>query len=344
MEYALFVLPHANARYAASSSKLFLAEVQCIALAAGLAMEDVHVQQEKGLSFVGFHAPEMTAAQRGALRRSALSYGLFSRRAGDFHLEEGPFSSPFSAMAAILKYKGKTNETFTSFLLNMAIFSSVGAPRFEGGLRVLDPMCGRGTSLFVALAHGHDAFGIEIDPKNVQEMHNFTKRYLTYEHFKHKEDVQGLTVGGKKGGEKTTFVLSADAEAYKAGHVQKLCFVHGDAVHAKAFYSKEAFDVLVCDLPYGVQHAPRQGNQGGKARITLEQMLHRMLEPACALLKAGGAAALSFNTFTLKRAVVCAALEDAGCRVLTAPYYQDLSHWVEQAVERDCVVAVKDHG
>jgi hypothetical protein len=55
----------------------------------------------------------------------------------------------------------------------------------------------------------------------------------------------------------------------------------------------------------------------------------------------GGAAAVSFNTYTLKRKAVCEALENAGLTVQNEPPFDDFSHWVEQAVNRDMVIAVK---
>ena len=50
---------------------------------------------------------------------------------------------------------------------------------------------------------------------------------------------------------------------------------------------------------------------------------------------------MAFNTFTLKRESVCAALQSAGFKSLREPPFDDFSHWVEQAVNRDMVIAVK---
>ena len=51
-------------------------------------------------------------------------------------------------LSGVLKYKGKTNEMFTGMLVNLAVFSSEYAKWFDRPLQVLDPMCGRGTTLF----------------------------------------------------------------------------------------------------------------------------------------------------------------------------------------------------
>src|SRR5579859_3934445 len=69
-------------------------------------------------------------------------------------------------MAEIRRYKGKTNEVFTQVLLNMALFAGVYAGRFTERLRILDVLAGGGTTLFLALAAGCDAFGIELEKQD----------------------------------------------------------------------------------------------------------------------------------------------------------------------------------
>src|SRR5437764_14356410 len=71
-------------------------------------------------------------------------------------------------MAEIRRYKGKTNEIFTQVLLNIAIFAGSYVDRFTARLRILDPLAGGGTTLFLALASGYDAFGIEMERQDVE--------------------------------------------------------------------------------------------------------------------------------------------------------------------------------
>lgn len=56
-------------------------------------------------------------------------------------------------------------------------------------------------------------------------------------------------------------------------------------------------------------------------------------------LKRGGAAAISFNTLTLRKDALLTLLQNAGFTPLTEPPYDDFSHFVEQAVHRDFIVA-----
>ena len=53
-------------------------------------------------------------------------------------------------MAATRRYKGKTNETFTHFLCNMAKYASDFAREEWAALDVVDPLCGGGPTLFTA--------------------------------------------------------------------------------------------------------------------------------------------------------------------------------------------------
>ena len=93
--------------------------------------------------------------------------------------------------------------------------------------------------------------------------------------------------------------------------------------------------VLVADLPYGVQHAP----QDGRRTETLPQLLGRALPAWKQALLPGGAMALSFNTLTLPRKRLLAAVEEAGFTPVFDENDHRFEHFVEQAVTRDVVLA-----
>ena len=78
---------------------------------------------------------------------------------------------------------------------------------------------------------------------------------------------------------------------------------------------------------------PRKG--AGAYRHLLRSALPAWREA----LRPGGALAVAFNTYTLPRATVLAAVEAAGLEPI--PDAPDFEHWVEQAVERDLVLAKK---
>ena len=72
-------------------------------------------------------------------------------------------------LITIPKYAGKTNEQFTKLLLNVTLLCSASADRMlDRRLRVLDPLCGRGTTLNQALTYGYDVAGIDLDGKDFE--------------------------------------------------------------------------------------------------------------------------------------------------------------------------------
>ncbi len=90
----------------------------------------------------------LTDRQKAALLRASSLLALFALEGNSLTpLMEGFSRGAFFDMPAILKYKGKTNESFTRLLVNLAVFSAARAA-FEKRLTVLDPLCGKGTTFF----------------------------------------------------------------------------------------------------------------------------------------------------------------------------------------------------
>ena len=76
--------------------------------------------------------------------------------------------------------------------------------------------------------------------------------------------------------------------------MRTLMLAEGDSGLVGDLLKKRPADLLVCDLPYGVQHAP----QNGKKAESFPKLLERILPAWRWALKPGGAAAISFNTLT----------------------------------------------
>lgn len=338
MYYGMLLCPHANARYHQAMKPLAQAELQLLLQAAKLSCETEYCSFG-GVDWLCFQSPELTDEARRILRAHSHLY-LFAR------IEDDERFTPLFAAAdvylnadltGILKYKGKTNEVFTHMLNNFALFSGSFFARPAAEIRFLDPLCGRGTALFDAVNRGWSATGIDMDNTDISEAYNFFKRYLEYHHYKHTAKDDSLTVQGKKPVQRRTFIFAHTVEAYKAGETVSLSLMRGDTVDAAGALPKTGFHLITADLPYGVQHAP--GAQGKMS--SFEGLLSRALGTWRGKLKAQGAIALSFNSYTLKRNTLCAMLADAGYEPLTGSFYDQLEHWVEQAVLRDLVVARK---
>ena len=319
MHYTMLLWPHANARYQVETEKLARAELEVMLSRLGMeyTWEEGGVA---GLPSLDFAARPLADAEATVISRHSLLYALFERREDGALLPLLGREAPRVGgdLPGILKYKGKTNENFTQLLINLAWL----AGNMPEKAHLLDPMCGRGTALFVALNRGWDVVGSDIDRAALREAEQFFKRYLEYHRFKHTTKRGSLTLRGKKSAPYTAFTLPAGT----------LRLAEAEAARAREAFGAGTFDLLCADLPYGVQHG---------ANMPLEALLRLALPAWAETLKHGAAMALSFNAQTLPARKVRALLAGAGLRVLEGGPYDHFEHWVEQAVTRDIAVAVR---
>lgn len=337
MDYAFLLWPHANTRYVASLRKLAYQELHCMLKACGIPAEISWIV----LGGAPWLHVSCTTLSSSALRlisgHSSIYMGatLESRLLRPLEYMEPDYLPP--DMAEVLKYKGKTNASFTGLMLNCALCASAFAHAQEP-LHIMDPMCGKATGLFCAITRGHNATGIEIDGKDVQEAGDYIGRYLQLHRIKHKAVKGSMTLPGGKSAPYTAWQFADTNEHYQAGDTRTLKLIHGDTLQSSAMLKKQSVHLMIADLPYGVQHAPRQEKHTDGFLPLMKKALPGWHE----VLKPGGAIALSFNTYTLKKADLTNELHKAGFVVLTEDPYNDFEHWVEQAVVRDLVVAVKE--
>lgn len=331
MKYIMLLWPHANVRYQNETMKLAESELKL--------MLDVHapeaaVSRYEGLELpaLEIHLKAMTPALLGALRAHSLMYALFEAC-------EGGLLRPVTAraeayvgadLAGILKYKGKTNEIFLQLLVNVALYSGGFAHRAEEKLELLDPMCGRATALFVGANRGWNTTGTDVDKNDLSEAEKFLKRYFEYHRMKHEYTRTSRTIAGAKPTPVTCFAFSDTPVHFKKGDKRSLSLANADAARVREVFGKEKFHMIVCDLPYGVQHSGVGGSP--------EKLLERALPSWREALKKGGTVAVSFNAQTLRRERVVELLEQSGFEAKRGGAYEGFSHWVEQAVTRDIAV------
>lgn len=332
MKYIFLLWPHANVRYRSEACKLAEAELRIllarVAPGVGIAQTEI----------VGIPALELTCSEAldsraiAAIQGHSLLYGLFEGHVdGALHPVAGRERAYLGEdLPGILKYKGKTNELFTQLLVNIALYSGDYWDHHEP-LNLLDPMCGRGTTLYVGANRGWNVTGADVDRVDLREAEQFFKRYLEYHRFKHTIERGSLTAQGKKPAQSVQFTYSDTAENYKQKKTATLRLVNADAHGVRALFGARAFHCIACDLPYGVQHLSSGGS--------LESLLAKMLPGWREALKQGGTVAVSFNAQSLKTDTVLNLMEDAGLEPLREEPYRQFSHWVEQAVTRDVAVA-----
>ena len=335
MKYCFQLLPHANIRYQESLNLLGSAELSCILQALNI-KTDVQLATIGGAPFLCFETEALTQEQLNACAsHSALNFMC---------AEENGLLRPLTCdrgdyfprdLAEVLKYKGKTSAVFTHMMINLALTASdfYGAKR---QLTVLDPLCGRGTTLFVALERGMNSVGIDLDRKDLKEAADYLSRYLQYHRLKHKLDQSARTVKGQNVPD-ALYTLADSKQHFQAGDTRTLRLLLGDTGYAGALMKKTPADLLVADLPYGVQHAPQEGRRPEN----FPGMLRRVLPAWKDAIKPGAGVAISFNSLTLPRATLVELLTAAGFQPMLEPPYNNFEHFVEQAVTRDVVVARK---
>lgn len=338
MQYAFQLLPHANIRYMDSLQKLAKAELQC--LLQGLGLRAIpHIELLGGAPFLLFETDPLSDQAIKVLSKLSCLYMAASLEDG--LLRPLTFDNPWylpGDVAEVLKYKGKTSPAFTMMMINCALSAS-GYLCHPEPITVMDPLSGKGTTLFCALRRGENAIGLEIDKKDVKECSDYFRKYLQLHLYKHQHKLSSLTVPSEKAVPQQSFVFDTDPAAYAKGDGHTLRLLQGDTMLAHRLIKPESVHVMVADLPYGVQHAP----QSGTKPMSFDAFMAKALPAWHKLLKKDGALALSFNTFTLDHDKLIHMLERAGFTPLSDSPYHDFSHWVEQAVNRDLVIARPNH-
>ncbi|ATG52566.1 hypothetical protein CFK38_14325 [Brachybacterium vulturis] len=239
-------------------------------------------------------------------------------------------------LETILRYPGKTNEQFTALLINLAAaLSTRRAGLFDGTLSLLDPLCGRGTTLNRALRLGLSPVGAEIDRKDVEAYRAFLGTWLRDHRLKHTLDSTRLTVHGEQLGTRFEAELAPDKQTLRAGGGQRLTVLGCDTARLGQLLPAASVDALVADLPYGVQHGSRA--DGAWRRSPLEVL--RAAAPGWRrLLRDGAGIALAVNRRTLDHDQASAVLAESGLRVLSTD--GAFRHRVDQSIDRDILLAV----
>jgi hypothetical protein len=343
--YALLLRPGTNRVYAKGAAELNAAELAVInqgALHGSLrAVEPTVIG---GVDYVRFETEgELTAGAVAHLSNLSSAFALF-RITDDTHLVPvslTPMAYLDDDLLTIMRYKGKTNEQFTKLLFNVTLAASVHATDWLGRrLRVLDPVCGRGTSLNQGLVYGFDVDGIEMDRTAYDAYRTFFLTWLKDKRYKHQANAMPLRRDGKVAGRRVEVVFARDKDEYKADDVQRMRLVNDDTTQAGEHYRKPVFDLVVGDLPYGVQHASRA--QPNAPTRDPHALVERALPGWTRAMKPGAALGLSFNNKVLPRADLVELLRAGGL----APSGNEASfeHRVDHAITRDLVVAAKPAG
>lgn len=239
--------------------------------------------------------------------------------------ETGPFLRPVPVaeplrftpdLVEARRYKGKTNELLTHFLVNIARWTHGNAPRL-----LFDPMAGGGTLAFTALRFGLSVLGVERDKEAVAGTDTFLRTYFQQERIKHRRLQEK-----RKAGSRFRFELP---------DTQTITIAQGETRDSRTLLEglpgTPRADLVVGDLPYSIQHSARQ---------PLPALLAEALPVWHELAAPGAVLALAWNATALKREQMLELVAKAGWHPVIGGPYERMAHQVDRVIKvRDVVVA-----
>lgn len=340
-KYAILANPGHNRIYFGTALKIAISELEAIAGAYDMEIDEINEENIGLPASICFSTNrELKEEDFKVLGFTSIYYALFEIvkdgllrpiMAPDFH------TFPES-MVQILKYNGKTNEQFTRLMVNLALSACrTGSDK----ITLFDPMCGKGTTLYEGFIRGFDVKGIEINKKWTVEVQTYVVRFLKEGRYKHKaQKLKRSDTNGKKIADGFSLTAAAKKADFNDGRVQTFQLFNADTRNSKLLIKKKSCDIIICDLPYGVQHGSKNDNNSNMSRSPLG-LLKQALIPWHDVLKTKGSIVLSYNEFTMKYDDIAVLLEDKGFKVLNESPYNNYLHRVDQSINRNLIVAVK---
>lgn len=323
------VAPQRSTQYTNLARDLAPAEI--VASPLGPALSNVSLEHLGGQDYVKFTTPEGLSEQHRRLLASMAMLGSVFELYDAIGAVQGPLLRPVdvsypyalsSDLPSIRRYKGKTSEFFTHFVCNIARNASAFRDKEWGELKLLDPLCGGGTTLLVGLTLGAGVAGVEIDRGDVESTATFIMQYCRENRIKLEKTEERLRK-----------LASARRWLFQIGKEKPLrCMLaNGDGSMAKELTSGFGQPhLIVTDLPYGIQH-----------NAPLQALLAECLPAWARLLMPGGALAFSWDSTRFTREEMVAFVEaTAPFNVVQDPPYDGLAHRVDRVIKRrDVLVA-----
>jgi len=323
----MLIAPSLNRVYAGEAPRLAASE---LAVTAGVEVEPVVIA---GVDYLRIQADD-SENLRGIVAVQSARLGLYEEVSGLLRPIELPVVDVLDEdLVTIPKYPGKTNEQLTRLLLNVTLSQVVAG---QGTRSVLDPLCGRGTTLLQAWRLGHDAAGIESDQKAVEAFAAYLKTYLRRKRIKHTAEMTPVRREGKSLGKRF------DAEVTVDGRSMSLGVFTGDTRQSVKLWGKRRFDAIVTDAPYGIVHGSVSDVRGGGRDRSASGLLADAIPVWASQLRSGGALGMSWNTLGTPRERLAELLTAAGLVVRDDGPWRHFSHRVDSSVHRDVIVAVRE--
>jgi SAM-dependent methyltransferase len=347
MQYLILQNPGHNRVYYNASENLALAELTIASKRTSQTLENIESFDLSGIRYISFKsANNLSSKDIEIISKLSFFFAFYELKEIDgkpvlFPIAKSNNEYIDAKISSLLKYQGKTNELFTKMMINVALLTS--EVEYADSIKLLDPVSGRGTTLFESAVYGFDAYGIEIEPKSVHETQVFFKKFLENERLKHKSDKRQIYSFSKT---ETVhiqeFKYALNKEDFKSDSKTKtLGLINGNASDAYKYFKKAKFNLIVGDLPYGIFHGNKGEEHSASKTRNPKTFLSESLVEWYKVLKKGGVIVLAWNSFIISKEQLAHVFEDNNFQVLKDAPYSDFEHMVDKSIKRDIIVARK---
>ena len=344
MKYAVLSNPGHNRVYFETSLKLSISEFGLVSQRISVECNNVQNQTLFGIPYVTFETDrELSQSDIKIVSDLSFVYALYKVVMVDDNvylkpIEKNEDSFIDDSMSTILKYTGKTNEIFTRMMINIAYYSQKNTQN----IKLLDPIAGKGTTLYEGYIRGYHVFGVEIGERVVNESYHFVKRFLETERYKFNYSSMRIPGHNKSfSAQRHTFIAAKTKEEMKNKHTKTIELIAGNSQYADKFFKKNYFDMIVGDLPYGVQHGNVTNEKQSSLTRNPAELLNVCLPAWREVLKPSGIIVLAWNSNVLPRNKMEQIFQEKGMLVKNDEAYLQFEHRVDQSILRDIIVAQK---
>lgn len=345
MQYLILQNPGHNRVYYLSADKMALAELNIALLRLSISTKSTKIEIVKGIRYISFETEtEVGETELDIISKLSFVFALYQV----VQVNHIPYLKPIqltdyaylnTKISSLLKYPGKTNELFTKMMINVALLSSDF--NYHDKINLLDPVAGKGTTLFEAGIYGFDAYGIETNAKAIHETTVFFKKYLETEHIKHTFEKRRIAGSNKTNAIQAEefFYATTKSDFKNRDNQHKLVLINGNTTHAQSYFKQAKFQLLVGDLPYGIYHGNTTEKSGGTRNPY--ELLSTALPGWKTILRQGGTLVLAWNSFLVKREKLAQLFAENGFVMPENTVYGAFEHMVDKSIKRDIIVAKK---
>ncbi len=346
-KYLILQHPGHNRVYYNLAGKLALAELKIAVQRLDVICDIVEIKEIKDVRYLFIESKEnLTSNDLKIISRLSFVFAIF--RLQEFQDENclipiSKFDYEYvdNKISSLLKYSGKTNELFTKMMINVALLSSDF--NYNENIKLLDPVAGKGTTLFEGIVYGFNVTGIEIDSKSVLAANLFFKKYLEKERFKHTANKR--QVYGKSKSEAIyiqEFEYARSKEEFKSEESRKkFGLVTGNSQEASKYFRNESFHLIVGDLPYGIAHGNTSDKKSTSITRNPSELLSQCVPEWYEVLKTGGVTVIAWNSFVVSKQKLEEIFSKNGFDVLAESPYDGFEHMVDKSIKRDILVCKK---